>query len=106
MISFTLPPPDQSTPNANARQDVDLLNAGRSLTYAGKLRRHEMGSGWNRWTELFCLLFDHYCRWSDVLEVTLTDSPTVVMTRPKEEDGVTKYEVYQRASRNQFRVGP
>ncbi|KAJ7780243.1 Dbl-like domain-containing protein [Mycena maculata] len=58
--------------------DMDLLDENRSLIYAGKLlRQPESGRTWN---ELYVLLFDNY----------------LVMTKPKEKDGVTKYSVVRR----------
>ncbi|KAF7345363.1 hypothetical protein MVEN_01554200 [Mycena venus] len=58
--------------------DMDLLDENRSLIYAGKLlRQPESGRTWN---ELYVLLFDNY----------------LVMTKPKEKDGVTKYHVVKR----------
>ncbi|KAG6332497.1 hypothetical protein ID866_6590 [Astraeus odoratus] len=61
--------------------DMDLLNENRSLIHAGKLlRQPETGFEWNGWTELFVLLFDNY----------------LVLTKPKEKDGVTKYHVNRR----------
>ncbi|KAH7890998.1 CNH domain-containing protein [Phlebopus sp. FC_14] len=61
--------------------DMDLLNENRSLIHAGKLlRQPETGFEWNGWTELFVLLFDNY----------------LVMTKTKEKDGVTKYQVNRR----------
>ncbi|KAG6816279.1 hypothetical protein H0H87_007316 [Tephrocybe sp. NHM501043] len=61
--------------------DMDLLNLNRSLVHSGKLlRQPESGLEWNGWSELFVLLFDNY----------------MVMTKPKERDGVTKYQVNRR----------
>ncbi|KAI0792219.1 Dbl domain-containing protein [Abortiporus biennis] len=61
--------------------DMDLLNESRSLIHTGKLlRQPDTGFEWNSWTELFVLLFDNY----------------LVMTKPKEKDGITKYHVYRR----------
>ncbi|KAI1790239.1 Dbl-like domain-containing protein [Ganoderma leucocontextum] len=61
--------------------DMDLLNENRSLIHTGKLlRQPDTGFEWNGWTELFVLLFDNY----------------LVMTKPKEKDGITKYHVYRR----------
>ncbi|KAJ7777436.1 Dbl-like domain-containing protein [Mycena metata] len=58
--------------------DMDLLDENRSLIYAGKLlRQPESGRTWN---ELYVLLFDNY----------------LVMTKPKEKDGVIKYNVVKR----------
>ncbi|KAF7371040.1 hypothetical protein MSAN_00738200 [Mycena sanguinolenta] len=58
--------------------DMDLLDENRSLIYAGKLlRQPESGRTWN---ELYVLLFDNY----------------LVMTKPKEKDGVTRYNVVKR----------
>ncbi|KAJ7035591.1 Dbl-like domain-containing protein [Mycena alexandri] len=58
--------------------DMDLLDENRSLIYAGKLlRQPESGRTWN---ELYVLLFDNY----------------LVMTKPKEKDGVMKYNVVKR----------
>ncbi|KAF7971187.1 hypothetical protein HWV62_21862 [Athelia sp. TMB] len=60
--------------------DLDLLNENRSLIHTGKwLRQPESGIEWN-WSELFVLLFDNY----------------LVMTKPKDRDGVTKYIVNRR----------
>ncbi|CCM02646.1 uncharacterized protein FIBRA_04750 [Fibroporia radiculosa] len=61
--------------------DMDLLNENRSLIHAGKLlRQPDTGFEWSGWSELFVLLFDNY----------------LVMTKPKEKDGVTRYQVYRR----------
>ncbi|KAI0924365.1 hypothetical protein AcW2_005263 [Taiwanofungus camphoratus] len=61
--------------------DMDLLNENRSLIHSGKLlRQPDTGFEWNGWTELFVLLFDNY----------------LVMTKAKEKEGVTKYQVYRR----------
>ncbi|KAF7309564.1 hypothetical protein MIND_00327400 [Mycena indigotica] len=58
--------------------DMDLLDENRSLIYAGRLlRQPENGRTWN---ELYVLLFDNY----------------LVMTKPKEKDGLTKYHVVRR----------
>ncbi|KAG2125121.1 CNH domain-containing protein [Suillus clintonianus] len=62
---------------------LDLLNENRSLIHAGKLsllRQLATGFEWNGWTELFVLLFDNY----------------LVMTKTKEKDGLTKYNVNRR----------
>ncbi|KAF8202439.1 CNH domain-containing protein [Pholiota molesta] len=61
--------------------DMDLLDRGRTLIYSGKLlRQPESGLEWNGWSELHVLLFDNY----------------LVMTKMKERDGVTKYQVNRR----------
>ncbi|KAL5513096.1 TUS1 [Sanghuangporus vaninii] len=61
--------------------DMDLLDENRSLIYTGKLlRQPDTGFEWSGWTELFVLLFDNY----------------LVMTKPKEKDGITKYHVNRR----------
>lgn len=59
--------------------DMDLLNENRSLVHAGKVLR-QPDTGFNGWAELFVLLFDNY----------------LVLTKPKEKDGVTKYHVNRR----------
>lgn len=81
-------------------QDMDLLNESRSLVHTGKfLRQPETGFEWNGWTELFALLFDNYRKcFFRLPRVALTNSPAVVMTKPREKGGVTKYLVYRRAS--------
>ncbi|KAF8638446.1 hypothetical protein AX17_002203 [Amanita inopinata Kibby_2008] len=61
--------------------DLALLDENRSLIYSGKLlRQPDSGLEWNGWSELFVLLFDNY----------------LVMTKPKERDGVVKYYVNRR----------
>ncbi|KAI6006684.1 CNH domain-containing protein [Pisolithus orientalis] len=61
--------------------DMDLLNESRSLVHASKLlRQPDTGFEWSGWTELFVLLFDNY----------------LVLTKPKEKDGITKYHVNRR----------
>ncbi|KAJ7860483.1 Dbl-like domain-containing protein [Mycena olivaceomarginata] len=58
--------------------DMDLLDENRSLIHAGKLlRQPESGRTWN---EVYVLLFDNY----------------LVMTKPKEKEGITKYSVVRR----------
>lgn len=59
--------------------DLDLLNEQRSLVYAGKLLRHPEGS-LTAWVEVLVLLFDNY----------------LVLTKAREKDGVTKYNVIKR----------
>ncbi|KAF5362320.1 hypothetical protein D9756_002193 [Leucocoprinus leucothites] len=61
--------------------DMDLLDPKRQLVHSGKLlRQPDGGLEWSGWSELFVLLFDNY----------------LVMTKPKEKDGVIKYSVYKR----------
>ncbi len=83
---------------------MDLLAENRSLIHTGKLlRQPDTGFEWSGWSELFVLLFDNYCK-SFELErysgmVTLSsdcDVIPVVLTKPKERDGVTKYHVNRR----------
>ena len=108
IVRFRLPSQIDAL-NANLRQDTDLLNENRSLIHTGKLlQRPEAGFEWSGWTELFAFLFDNYCRGLDIgCFLSLThDPPIVVMTKPKEKDGVTKYQVYRRVSRVQFSIVP
>ena len=82
---------------------MELLDENRSLIHAGKLwsalegRPHPV--------EFFALLFDNYCgaftcgRYSQVM---LTKPLVVVLTKPWEENGVTKYQVFKRASYIKF----
>jgi hypothetical protein len=83
---------------------MDLLAENRSLIHTGKLlRQPDTGFEWSGWSELFVLLFDNYCK-SFELEgysgmVTLSsdcDVISVVLTKPKEKDGITKYHVNRR----------
>ncbi|KAG8878034.1 hypothetical protein FRB97_002821 [Tulasnella sp. 331] len=61
--------------------DMDLLDDTRTLVHTGRLLRQPDGSlDMGGWSELFVLLFDNY----------------LVMTKPKERDGVTKYYVNKR----------
>ncbi|KIY65698.1 Dbl domain-containing protein [Cylindrobasidium torrendii FP15055 ss-10] len=61
--------------------DMDLLNENRSLIHSGRLlRQPESGLEWNGWSELFVLLFDNY----------------LVLTKPKEREGITYYYVNRR----------
>ncbi|KAJ7460820.1 signal transducer [Mycena latifolia] len=64
--------------------DMDLLDANRSLIHTGKVLRQPDNTipslEWSGWSELFVVLFDNY----------------IVMTKPKERDGVTKYQVNRR----------
>jgi hypothetical protein len=63
--------------------DMDLLDDTRTLIHTGKLlRQPETGFDLGGWTELFVLLFDNY----------------LVMTKPREKDGVMKYHVNRRVS--------
>ena len=85
---------------------MDLLHENRSLIHTGKfLRQPETGFEWNGWTELFVLLFDNYRRSCACLVCPwLTNLLIVVMTKPKEKDNITKYQVYRRASHFSFRI--
>ena len=82
-------------------QDMDLLAENRSLIHTGKfLRQPDTGFEWSGWSELFVLLFDNYCKsWCERRYSGLAalfsdcDAIPVVMTKPKEKDGVTKYHV-------------
>lgn len=81
---------------------MDLLDENRSLIHTGKLlRQPETGFEWNGWSELFVLLFDNYRTLFQFISVCLVDfdSSPVVMTKPKEKDGVTKYHVNRRVGR-------
>jgi len=73
---------------------MDLLNEQRSLIHTGKLlRQPEVGS-----EEFFVMLFDNYCR-PLVLKFGMylvLMAFTVVLTLPKQKDGVTKYHVARR----------
>ncbi|KAJ6485700.1 signal transducer [Mycena sanguinolenta] len=64
--------------------DMDLLDANRSLIHTAKVIRQPDNTipslEWSGWSELFVVLFDNY----------------LVMTKPKEKDGVTKYHVNRR----------
>lgn len=79
---------------------MDLLHENRSLIHAGKLlRQPETGFEWNGWTELFILLFDNYSKQWFMATFAYAHGYAVVMTKPKEKDGVIKYQVYRRVSR-------
>ncbi|KAL0567587.1 Rho guanine nucleotide exchange factor [Marasmius crinis-equi] len=61
--------------------DMDLLDENRSLVHSGKLlRQPDSGMEWSGWKELYALLFDNY----------------LVLTEPKEREGITKYYVKRR----------
>ncbi|KAF5361963.1 hypothetical protein D9756_002198 [Leucocoprinus leucothites] len=61
--------------------DVDLFDKKRQLIHSGKLLgQPDSKLEWNGWSELFVLLLDNY----------------LVITKPKEKDGVTKYNVHRR----------
>ncbi|KAJ7065285.1 CNH domain-containing protein [Mycena amicta] len=64
--------------------DMDLLDPNRSLIFTGKVLRQPDNTiptlEWSGWSELFVVLFDNY----------------FVMTKPKERDGITKYQVNKR----------
>jgi RHO1 GDP-GTP exchange protein 1/2 len=77
---------------------MDLLDENRSLIHTGKLlRQPDTGFEWNGWSELFVLLFDNY-RMLFLFTSSCHGSyaAPVVMTKPKEKDGVTKYHVNRR----------
>jgi hypothetical protein len=77
---------------------MDLLDEKRQLVHSGKLlRQPDSGLEWNGWSELFVLLFDNYCKFSVYLygHINLS-SLQVVLTKPRERDGVMKYNVYKR----------
>ena len=86
--------------NANPRQDMDLLNENRSLIHTGKLLlQPETGAQRGDWIELFVMLFDNYRRCFVVpSRAALMDSLIVILTKPREKDGIIKYRVYKRAS--------
>lgn len=77
-----------------------MLDKSRQLIHSGKLlRQPDSGLDWNNWSELHVLLFDNYCKFdfstsllgfNDLLQFS------VVMTKPKEKDGVAKYQVNRR----------
>ena len=88
---------------------MDLLHENRSIIHTGKLQLCDKGPGLGgyEWTELFVLLFDNY---REVLysrtisRVALTNSLIVVMTIPKEENGVTRYHVHQRVGHTRSHI--
>lgn len=78
---------------------MDLLDENRSLIHAGKLlRQPDTGFEWNGWSELFVLLFDNYCGSFYVFFFAIFHDSAVVFTKPKDRDGVTKYNVNRRVS--------
>lgn len=85
---------------------MDLLNENRSLIHTGKLlRQPDSGFEWSGWTELFVLLFDNYRECLVRMRHGCpADAIQVVMTKPKEKDGVTKYQVYRRVSAHSYRM--
>ena len=75
-------------------QDMDLLNEQRSLIHTGRLLRPENG---NSWIDLFVMLFDNYCEWWVSHRLCfLFPLAIVVITKPREKDGVTQYHVHRR----------
>ncbi|THU88754.1 Dbl homology domain-containing protein [Dendrothele bispora CBS 962.96] len=65
--------------------DMDLLDESRQLIHEGKLLRQPEGSiEWSGLSELFVLLFDNYCM------------SFLVLTKCKDRDGITKYNVNRR----------
>lgn len=82
---------------------MDLLNENRSLIHTGKLlRQPDSGFEWSGWTELFVLLFDNYRKSVADCCKTRTKYALVVMTKPKEKDGFTKYQVYRRVRASRY----
>jgi RHO1 GDP-GTP exchange protein 1/2 len=82
-------------------QDMDLLAENRSLIHCGKLlRQPDTGIEWSGWSELCVLLFDNYRKSGkpNVVMALFADCrvTSVVMTKPKERDGITKYHVNRR----------
>ncbi len=77
---------------------MDLLDQHRSLIHSGKLlRQPDSGLEWNGWSELFVLLFDNYrTRYIASSRTSLLIIFAVVLTKPKEKDGVTYYYVNRR----------
>jgi hypothetical protein len=73
---------------------MDLLDENRSLIHAGKLlRQPESGRTWN---EVYVLLFDNYRRCFPSYLFYGGSWIAVVMTKPKEKEGITKYSVVRR----------
>lgn len=55
--------PRHRSDSANIWQEIDRLKDNRSLIYTGKfLQKSRTWFGWNRWTEIYALLFDNYRR--------------------------------------------
>ncbi|KAF9785478.1 CNH domain-containing protein [Thelephora terrestris] len=64
--------------------NMDLLSEDRLLIHTGKLLLKLEGRfGWNRWVEVLAFLVDSH----------------LVLAKPQEKDGVTKYELYRRPIR-------
>ena len=79
-------------PDFRPSQDMDLVNAQRSLMHTGKLLlQPEVGSD-----EYFVILFDNYCKSLVVEFGTYLMVVTVVLTLSEQRDGVTKYHVAYR----------
>lgn len=85
-------------------QNLDLLDETRTLVHTGRLLRQSEGNfELSGWTDTFVLLFDNYREFSfrrpcNADLIYLVDYP-VVMTKPKEKDGITKYHVVKRVRR-------
>lgn len=74
---------------------MDLLDETRTLIHTGRLLRQPDGNfEWNGLSELFVLLFDNYGSYRCSYRMPLNF--VVVMTKPKERDGVVKYHVNRR----------
>lgn len=78
---------------------MDLLDETRTLIHTGKLLRQPetnfdiTGGGW---TELFVLLFDNYRKSRSISIRVVLILHLVVMAKPREKDGITKYHVNRR----------
>lgn len=81
---------------------MDLLNEHRSLIHAGRLlRQPEGGFEFGGWTDLWVILFDNYRKISSAVSVpVIIMLLSVVMTKSKEKDGVTTYQVNRRVRKN------
>ena len=77
---------------------MDLLDENRSLIHSGKLlRQPESGLEWSGLSELYVLLFDNYRALHHSFFLNHhSHLLLVVLTKPKERDGVTKYHVNRR----------
>ena len=81
---------------------MDLLHENRLLLHCGPLKHlpRREGHGMGGFTQLFVLLFDNYCK----LLVRYDPSINlmyliVVITQPREHNGITRYHVYRKVSR-------
>lgn len=78
---------------------MDITHPERKLVHVGKLlRQPDTGFDLGGWVDMVVILLDNYCEYLQPHNYLSTDTSLlpVILTKARESEGVTKYQVYRR----------